>query len=80
MAVQTSMRSLYNILWGECSKLMQNKLRANKDFEDIKEDGYLVRILLAIRGISIQREAGSLIYDSLGETRRKFYTYQQQPH
>ena len=43
------------------SKLMQNKPWANTDFEDIEKEGDLVRILLAIRYISVQLEVSASI-------------------
>lgn len=37
-ALDSTLRSLYNILWGQCSKLMQNKLKASSKFDDKDRD------------------------------------------
>ena len=34
-SLRATTQSLYNIVWGQCSKLMQNKLKAVKNFQDI---------------------------------------------
>ena len=39
-ALDSTLRSLYNIVWGQCSKIMQNKLKTSSKFDerDMKGD------------------------------------------
>jgi hypothetical protein len=76
-SLQTTIQSLYNIVWVQCSKLMCNKVRAVKDFRDIENKGDVTRLLLEIRGVSHQLEANMSVYNSLDEAKKKFYAYKQ---
>jgi hypothetical protein len=76
-SLKATLRSMYNIVWGQCSRLMQNKLRAIAHFQTIENDGNVTELLKEIRGVSHQLEANTSVYDSLHEAKRKFYTYRQ---
>ena len=43
--------ALYNIVWGQCSRLMKNKLQADENFEDIEEDHNVSGLLKGIRSL-----------------------------
>jgi hypothetical protein len=70
-------QSLYNIVWGQCSKLMRNKLCAVQNFQKIETDGDVTALFKEIRGISHQLESNTSVYDSLDEAKRRFYLYKQ---
>lgn len=79
MRLENTTRALYNIVWGQSSRLLQNKLRSKKDFEQIDDKGDVVSLLREIRKISHQAEDSVCVYDSLDEVLRRFYTYVQSP-
>ena len=76
-SLRATTQSLYNIVWGQCSKLMQNKLKAIKDFQEMENDGNVTKLLKDIRGISHQLETNTSVYDSLDEAKRLYYAYKQ---
>ena len=77
--LQNTTRALYNIVWGQCSRLLQNKLKAKKDFNTVDDNGDVVNLLKEIRKISHQAEDSVCVYDALDEVLRRFYTYTQLP-
>ena len=72
--------ALYNIAWGQCSRLMKNKLQTNADFEDIEEAHDISSLLKAIRDISHQIDNNISVYESLDDLLKQFYLYRQQPN
>ena len=75
--LKATIQSLYNIVWGQCSRLMKNKLKTVKDFQNMENSGNVTTLLKEIRAISHQLEASTSIYDYLHEAKRKFYLYKQ---
>ena len=73
------MRSLYNIGWGQCIKLMKNKLKSSSKFEDSDINRDVTLILKEIRSISHQLEANVLLYDLVDKEKRAYYLYKQEP-
>ena len=48
-SLKATTQSLYNIVWGQCSKLMQNKLKAIKDFQTMENNDDVTLLLKEIR-------------------------------
>ena len=76
-SLKSTLTSLYNIVWGQCSKLMQNKLLAAQDFNITQENSDVCKLLIAIQGISNQLETNVSIYDALDGAKRAYYLYKQ---
>jgi hypothetical protein len=76
-SLKATTQSLYNVVWGQCSKLMQNKLKAVPNIQTLENEGNVTTLLKEIRGISHQLESNTSIYDSLDEAKRRFYAYRQ---
>ena len=72
--------ALYNIVWGQCSRLMKNKLQADENFEDIEEDHNVSGLLKGIRSLCHQIDNNVSVYESLDDLLRQFYLYRQQPN
>ena len=69
--------ALYEIVWGQCSELMQNRIIAHKDYEAIRDDGNVAELLKLIRTISTQVETNVSIYDTIDEAKRRYYRMYQ---
>jgi hypothetical protein len=67
-------------VWRQCSPLMQHKLQATKNFDNIKQRSEVVDLLKEIKQISHTFDGQSSIYDSIDEAMRKYYLYRQGPH
>ena len=67
-SLESTLVSLYNVVWGQCSKLLQNKLKANPLYDDLKKE---------IKLLSNKIEENTSAYDTLHKAKSKFYRYQQ---
>ena len=77
-SLKGSVRSLYNIVWGQCSRLMQNKLTMAKDFKSVDARGDVTSLLKEIRQISLEIETNTSIYDAMDEAKAMYYKYKQE--
>ena len=48
--VKTIKRSLHNVVWGQCSHMLQTKLKGDNELKKIDLDGDVVALLKQIRG------------------------------
>ena len=78
-SLSSTMQSLFNIIWGQCSQLMQHKLRAVSSFDTIEDEADTVSLLKEIRSITMQFESHMSIYDGIFEAKRRFFLYKQRP-
>jgi hypothetical protein len=46
--LRSTLTALYNIVWGQCSRLMKNKLKAIRDFDSIEEESDVTQLLKEI--------------------------------
>ena len=68
---------LYNIVWGQCSKLTWKKIIIVGNFSNIQLKCDVTELLKSIRGISNQIEINTSVYDVLDEAKRLYYVYRQ---
>ena len=76
-SLETTLASLYNVVWGQCSKLLQNKLKSSKHYSNFDNNSDVAALLKEIKTLSNKIEENTSIYDSLHEAKVKFYRYQQ---
>ena len=68
---------LFNVVWGQCSRKVQNRCRAHADYPEIKNNHKIAEVLKVIRDITHQFESQTHLFDSLDHAVRKYYTYKQ---
>ena len=78
-SLKQSIRSIYNIVWGQCSKLMKDKVTMMKDFDSTEAKGDVTALLKEIRIIGLQIETNTSVYDALDEAHAMYYAYKQEP-
>ena len=76
-SLDDSMSALLNIIWGQCSAMMQNRLESVSDYESIVADANVASLLKEIRNISNELQVSANIYDALDETKTKYFKYYQ---
>ena len=76
-SLESTLVSLYNVVWGQCSKLMQNKLKANPKYDTFNNASDVVTLLKEIKLLSNKIDENTSMYDALHEAKAKFYRYQQ---
>ena len=75
--LRSTVRALNEIVWGQCSRLMQASVRAMKQYEDIQKDGDVAKLLRTIRSVSTQISLEMNIYDAHFEAADNFAQYYQ---
>ena len=75
--LRSTVISLYNVTWSQCSRLMRNRLRSQKDFEKVEDDTDVTELLKLIKIVSHEFEAHISPYDAISEAKRKMYTFKQ---
>ena len=78
-AVKTTKRSLHNVVWGQCLHMLRTKLKGDDDFIIIENDGDVVELLKKIRGVCRQTTENASLYDSIDDTKKRYYLCRQQP-
>ena len=76
-SLESTLVSLYNVVWGQCSKLLQNKLKANPLYDDFNNSSDVVTLLKEIKLLSNKIEENTSAYNALHEAKSKLYRYQQ---
>ena len=75
--LDTTLVSLYNVVWGQCSKLLKNKLKSNPKYSSFDDSCNVVSLLKEIKTLSNQLEENISSYDALHQAKAKFFQYQQ---
>ena len=52
-SLKTTIGSLHNIVLGQCSRLMRNKVMMAKEYKVIEKDGDVTELLKKIRRVSL---------------------------
>ena len=77
--IQSTLRSIFNVVWGQCSTIMKSKLESKTNFKTSKQNKDVVELLKQIKAIMHQFESHTSIYEALDKAKRNFYLYYQSP-
>ena len=50
--LEATLRSLFNVVWGQCSKPLKNKLESKNEFKSIKENKDIARLVKKIKALA----------------------------
>ena len=67
--------TLYNLVLGQCTEVMQDRLRSHEQFPAANQDG--IALLRIIRGLMYSFEERQKLSDALCDVREKFYNLRQ---
>ena len=70
-------RSLLNVIMGQTSKVLTNKLQEEESFTEWKREGNVAAVLRKIRHASHQIDDTSYVHDAIDDLQRQFYLYRQ---
>jgi hypothetical protein len=79
-SLDSNLRHIFAVVYGQCSYSMQTKLMTNTDFVTMKKKSDCGWLLKEIKGITNQFETSRLIHISLDIALQHYYTYYQGPH
>ena len=71
------MVSVYEVAWGQYSKLLQDKLKALPNFKSIDDSNNLVQLLKEVKMLNYKINDNISPYEALHDAKVKLYTYQQ---
>ena len=77
-SLKATIRSLYNIVWGQFSKIMKNKLSLAKTFINFEAEGNVTELLKEIRRVGLQIETNTSVYDAMDEAKSLYCNYRQE--
>ena len=77
-SVKAIKRSLYNVVLGQCSYMVQTKLKDDPNFEKIELIGDVVELLKMVRGACRETTTNASLYDAIDEAKSCYYTYRQE--
>ena len=69
---------VYNVVFGQCTDALQNRLRSHARFTDAQQDG--LALLAIIKTVTYNFEEGRDVADALCDVKEKFYSFKQGPH
>ena len=61
-SLDDSILALFNIIWGKCSAMMQNRLESVNEYESIVADADVASLLKEIRNVSNDLQVSANIY------------------
>jgi hypothetical protein len=68
---------LYSVVWGQCSKAMQAKVKTDKLYDDISEQIDGLALIKIIKGIAYKFESQKNLYLALDNAKKAFYIFHQ---
>jgi hypothetical protein len=69
---------LYNVVFGQCTKALQDKLKSHSDFPNAYQDG--IALFVIIKTLTYTFEERRKLVDALCEIKAMFYTFHQGKH
>jgi hypothetical protein len=75
--LESNSRSIYTIVWGQCSPMVQSKVESFDEFEAKSGDCDCVWLLKEIQGITHRFEGTRNVFISLDDAWSSYYSYRQ---
>lgn len=76
--IDSNLRAIYAIVWGQCSPMMQSKLESLENYETKSTAGDCVWLLKEIQGITHRFEGTRNIFISLDDGWSDYYSFRQE--
>ena len=77
IALTENLKTVYSLVWGQCTDILKAKLEALTVYTKIKKDYDVIGLLKQIKTITYKFEEHNYIYLSLYNAWRNFYTFKQ---
>jgi len=75
--LRKTLRSLFSVVWGQCSTSVTTKLLAIEELPEWKEEGLCDELLKSIRQVMMHHDHQKCAYVTLFRELRQFYAYRQ---
>jgi len=71
--ISENIKTLYSLVWGQCTDIMRQKIEALHDFEEMSTNGDGLALLKAIKNTAFNFQSQKYLPHSLYESTRRFY-------
>jgi hypothetical protein len=75
-----NVKTLYNLVWGQCSESMQQKIESLPTFETMEANNDGIALLVAIKNTSYDYQSQKYRIESINDALYKLMTLRQGPH
>jgi hypothetical protein len=72
-----NIKTIYSLVWGQCSDIMRQKLEALDSFEATSTAGDGIALLKSIKSLTFNFQSQKYLPHSIHETKRRFYLFSQ---
>jgi hypothetical protein len=72
-----NVKSLYHLVWGQCSDSMQSKIKSTDDYDEIKRELNGIRLLISIKDASYDYQSSKYRMQSVFEAQYRLLTFHQ---
>ena len=76
-ALDNNLRTIFQIIWGQCSTMMKTKLKAVDLYDNKSKEKDCIWLLKEIKGIMNHFDGSKYIYVSLDDATEEYYRYRQ---
>ena len=76
-SVHEHIKTLYSLIWGQCSDIMRQRIEALDSFDKMSSDGDGIALLIAIKGQTFNFQSQKYLPHAMHETKRRFYFFSQ---
>ena len=75
--LRENVKTLYALVWGQCSDIMRQKVEGTDTYSTIMSDHDGLKLLASIKEIVYQFQSSKYVMHAVHEATRRFYTYAQ---
>ena len=75
--LDNNLHTMFTVIWGQCSNMMQTKLKALPEYDTKAKEKDCVWLLKEIKGIMNHFDGSKYIYVSLDDATEEYYRYRQ---
>ena len=75
--LEENIKSLYSLVWGQCTDVVRQKVEANKKFAEIMSSGDGLQLLMILKGISFHFQSQKYLSHSIHEAMKRYYNCSQ---
>jgi hypothetical protein len=68
-----NMKTVYSLVWGQCTDVMRQRLEATSGFRRLSSDGDGLRQIMGIKDLVFNFQSQKYLPQALHESRRQFY-------
>ena len=75
--VREHIKTLYSLVWGQCSDIMRQRIEALDEFDKMSTDDDGIALLIAIKAQTFNFQSQKYLPHAMHETKRRFYFFSQ---